>query len=105
MEARSSRCDGWKAHTPEGVEHDAGRISFEEFSCRIGYVAASGVAFVTGLLVGVGAGLLLAPQSGVRTRRQLRSLVEDVSEPAWCPVLDTREALGWVVECGNRLIA
>jgi gas vesicle protein len=72
---------------------------------RAKYVAASGVTFVTGLLVGVGAGLLMAPQSGARTRRQLRSLVEDAGERAGCMAIDAREALGRVVERGKRLVA
>ncbi len=72
---------------------------------RTAYGAAGGVAFVTGLLVGVRADLLLASQSGSRTRRQQRSLVEDVHERAGCMAIDAREARGRVVESGNCLIA
>ncbi len=38
------------------------------------------VAFLTGILAGAGTGLLTAPQTGARTRRQLRHLAEDVGE-------------------------
>ena len=41
-----------------------------------------GLSFVTGCIVGGIAGLLAAPQSGSRTRRQLSSLAEDVREKA-----------------------
>lgn len=34
----------------------------------------STTAFFAGLVAGIGTGLLLAPQSGARTRRQLHSL-------------------------------
>jgi gas vesicle protein len=37
-------------------------------------------ALVTGLCVGVGAGVLFAPHSGARTRRYLRSFAEDMVE-------------------------
>jgi gas vesicle protein len=37
-------------------------------------------ALVTGLCVGVGAGVLFAPYSGARTRRHLRSFAEDKLE-------------------------
>ena len=55
-------------------------------------------ALVIGLCVGVSAGVLLAPYSGARTRRQLRSFAEDMAE-------DTAEAVDTVIERGNRLVA
>jgi len=47
-------------------------------------------ALVTGLCVGVGAGVLFAPHSGARTRRHLKSFAEDMVE-------DTAEAVDNVV--------
>ena len=38
------------------------------------------VAFFTGILAGAGTGLLAAPQTGAKTRRQLRHLAEIVGE-------------------------
>jgi gas vesicle protein len=55
-------------------------------------------ALVTGLCVGVGTGVLFAPQSGARTRRHLRTFAEDMVE-------DTAEAVDKVIERGKRLIA
>lgn len=55
-------------------------------------------AFVTGLCVGVGTGVLFAPHSGARTRRHLRSFAEDMAE-------DTAEAVDKVIERGRRSMA
>ena len=52
-------------------------------------------ALVTGLCVGVGAGILFAPHSGARTRRHLRSFAEDRVE-------DTVEIADKVIERGRR---
>ena len=55
-------------------------------------------ALVTGLCVGVGAGVLFAPHSGARTRRYIRSFAEDMVE-------DTVEAVDKIIERGRRLMA
>jgi gas vesicle protein len=39
-------------------------------------------SFLAGGAVGAGLALLLAPQSGKKTRRQLREIAEDLSEQA-----------------------
>ena len=44
----------------------------------IGLVAI--LSFVVGGLVGAGVALLLAPQSGKKTRKQIREFAEDVKE-------------------------
>ncbi len=70
-------------------------------------VMVSSVTVVTGFLAGVGAGLLLAPQSGARTRRQLRNLAEDLGERASLIAEDAKhvveEAVDEVLEKGKRL--
>lgn len=72
------------------------------------FLVIGGLAFATGLLVGVGTGLLLAPQSGARTRRQLSNLAEDVREEAAAAAQDTKEALhdtiDGVIERGKRFV-
>ena len=39
-------------------------------------------SFLAGGLIGAGVALLLAPQSGKKTRKQIRELAEDVKEQA-----------------------
>ncbi len=72
------------------------------------FLVIGGLAFATGLLVGVGTGLLLAPQSGARTRRQLSNLAEDVREEATATAQETKEmvneAIDGVIERGKRLV-
>jgi gas vesicle protein len=48
-----------------------------EKSCSVTHCALS---FLAGAVVGGGIALLLAPQSGERTRRQLKRMAEDVKE-------------------------
>jgi gas vesicle protein len=55
-----------------------------------GSLIVGATALVTGLCVGVGAGVLFAPYSGARTRRYLRSFAEDMVE-------DTVEAVDNVI--------
>ncbi len=68
-------------------------------------LGTGGMIFLTGLLVGVGTGVLLAPQSGARTRRQLRCLAEDVAERATEMAGDARDSVERVIEQGKQLVA
>jgi hypothetical protein len=58
----------------------------------------SATALVTGLCVGVGAGVLFAPHSGARTRRYLRGFAEDMVE-------DRAEAVDKIIARGRRWMA
>ena len=40
----------------------------------------TGLSLFTGAVIGIGTGMLLAPQSGERTRRKIKDLVEDAGE-------------------------
>jgi len=62
----------------------------------------AGIAFFSGLVVGLGAGLLLAPQSRSRTRRHLRTMMEDVSERAGEFVEDAKEKVENIVDRRNK---
>lgn len=64
-----------------------------------------GMIFLTGLAVGVGTGVLMAPQSGARTRCQLRCLAEDLGERVTEMAGDARETVEQVIERGKRLVA
>ena len=72
------------------------------------FLLIGSIAFATGLLVGLGTGLLVAPQSGSRTRRQLGNMVEDLREDATDLAKDARNAVegafDGVIERGKRLV-
>jgi gas vesicle protein len=61
-------------------------------------------AFVAGLVAGVGTGLLLASQSGARTRRQLHSLAKDMQEEASHMLGDAKTSIGKVIDQGKSLV-
>ena len=63
-----------------------------------------GFSLLTGLLIGGIAGLLYAPQSGARTRRQLANFSDDVRERAGEMAEDATEAIDKTVERGRRLV-
>jgi len=60
--------------------------------------------FIVGFVSGIGAGILMAPQSGARTRRQLYNLAEDLEEQTDHFVSDAKASLGKVIERGKRLV-
>lgn len=63
------------------------------------------VAFFSGVMIGLGAGLLTAPQSGDRTRRQLQNRAMDVQEDAEILVKDTKDKVSGWVDKGKKFIA
>jgi gas vesicle protein len=65
----------------------------------------SASTFVAGLVAGIGAGILLAPQSGARTRRQLHNLAEDFGEQTGYILGDAKTSIGKVIEHGKRLVS
>jgi len=62
-----------------------------------------GFALLTGLLIGGIAGVLYAPQSGARTRRQIGNFGLDVKERAGEMVEDTKGSMGKMVDQGRRM--
>lgn len=58
-------------------------------------------AFFAGLVAGIGVGLLLAPQSGARTRRRLHGLAKDLEEEAGHILGDAKTSIGKVTEQGK----
>lgn len=63
------------------------------------------LAFATGVLVGIAAGILVAPHSGAYTRRRLQNLAEDVKERASGLAADAKEAAESVVAQGKRMVS
>jgi gas vesicle protein len=62
------------------------------------------ISFFTGCLVGGTAGLLYAPQSGTRTRRQIGNFAADVREIAGEVTENAIEAIQKVIERGRSLV-
>ena len=61
------------------------------------FTGVSTTAFFAGLVAGIGTGLLLAPQSGARTRRQLHSLAKDLQEETSHMLSDAKTSIGKVI--------
>lgn len=67
-------------------------------------VMVAGLTFFAGCVVGGMAGLLCAPQSGARTRRQLVGFGEDVRERAGEVTEQAAHTIHKVVEKGRSLV-
>jgi gas vesicle protein len=67
-------------------------------------VVKGGFVFLAGLMVGAGTGFVLAPESGARTRRRLRTMVEDLGERAGDIAADARWEVDRMIERGKRLV-
>ena len=61
-------------------------------------------AFFAGLFAGIGTGLLLAPQSGTRTRRELENLAKDLQEDTSHMLDNVKTSIGNVIEQGKSLV-
>lgn len=61
-------------------------------------------AFLAGAIVGAGAALLLAPQSGAETRKLLKSYAEKAEEEALEKAKEARATIEKAVEQGKQFI-
>ena len=68
------------------------------------YILFGGLAFITGIVIGTGMGILMAPQSGSRTRRKLRNFAEDAGERVNEFTEDARDAVDNIMERGKRFV-
>jgi len=64
----------------------------------------SGAAFVTGVMTGLATALLYAPQSGIRTRRQIRRYADQVAAKTSKEVDKAKDMVGGVLEQGKKLV-
>jgi gas vesicle protein len=70
-----------------------------------GYSAgAVGVAFLAGAVIGVGAALLSAPQSGAETRRLLKTYAEKAEEEILEKAKEARATLDTTIEQGKQFV-
>jgi gas vesicle protein len=68
------------------------------------FIIFGGLALITGIVLGTGLGMLLAPQSGARTRRQLRNMVEDATERVGEFADDAKDTVNEAVERGRKFV-
>jgi len=61
-------------------------------------------AFLAGAIIGVGAALLLAPQSGAETRKLLKNYAEKAEEEALEKAKEAKATLEKAVEQGKQFI-
>ena len=61
-------------------------------------------AFLAGAIIGVGAALLLAPQSGAETRKLLRSYAEKAEEEALAKAKEAKVSLDKAIEQGKQFV-
>jgi gas vesicle protein len=76
-------------------------MAIEDNEWSIGAVA---VAFLAGALIGAGAALLLAPQSGAKTRKLLKDYAEKAQDETLERVQQTKSALDSVIEKGQEFV-
>ncbi len=69
-----------------------------------GVVMVGAAAFAAGVLVGIAAGMLLAPHSGAYTRRRLHNLAEDFRERASGLAAEAEKAAESLVAQGKRMV-
>src|SRR5438132_1531959 len=70
-----------------------------------GYSAGSvGYAFLAGAIIGIGAALLLAPQSGAETRKLLKAYAENAEEEMREKAKEARATLDTTIEQGRQFI-
>jgi len=71
---------------------------------RMDGVLMGGFMFLAGVAVGVGTGLLIAPESGARTRRRLRDYAEDLGDQITDLADETKVKVGKFVDRGKDFV-
>jgi gas vesicle protein len=59
---------------------------------------------VTGILLGTGLGLLMAPQTGRRTRRQIRNYLYDTTDRMNDMAEETKDRVSEFMDKGKRFV-
>ena len=67
-------------------------------------ILCGGLALMTGILLGTALGLLMAPQAGRRTRRQLKNYLNDTTDRFSDLADETRDRMADFVDKGKRFV-
>ncbi len=67
-------------------------------------ILCGGLALFTGILLGTGLGLLMAPQAGRRTRRQIKNYLHDTSDRFNEFADETKGRMSEFVDKGKRFV-
>ena len=67
-------------------------------------ILCGGLALFTGILLGTGLGLLMAPQTGRRTRRQIKNYLNDTSDRMNDFADGTKDRMADFMDKGKRLV-
>ncbi len=68
-------------------------------------IIIAGMSFMTGLLLGLGTGILLAPQTGAETRRRVGEAVDDTSKQVGKWVENAKDTVQDLSQEGTKLVS
>jgi hypothetical protein len=67
-------------------------------------ILCGGLALFTGILLGTGLGLLMAPQTGRRTRRQIKNYLNDTSDRFYDLADEGKDRMSEFMDKGKRFV-
>jgi len=67
-------------------------------------ILCGGLALFTGILLGTGLGLLMAPQTGRRTRRQIKNYLHDTSDRFYDLADESKDRMSDLMDKGKRFV-
>ncbi len=67
-------------------------------------ILCGGLALMTGVLLGTGLGLLMAPQAGRRTRRQIKNYLHDTTDRIHDLKDETKDRMTEYMERGRQFV-
>jgi gas vesicle protein len=66
--------------------------------------STTGIAFLTGAMIGAGAALLMAPYSGAKTRRLLKTYADDTQEEVMEKIEEAMATLNTAIKQGKKFV-